>query len=59
MKKLRQQHADLEIFFNATGGFKAETAIVYGLGLDLGIPVHYLHETYKVPIVLPVCAAPF
>ncbi len=57
--KLRKQHADLKIAFNATGGFKAETAILYGLGCELGIPVYYLHETYKVPIVLPVCAAPF
>ena len=57
--KLRKQHPDLVISFNATGGFKAETAILYGLGCDLGIPVYYLHETYKVPIVLPVCAVPF
>ncbi|MCI0535806.1 MAG: putative CRISPR-associated protein [Verrucomicrobiales bacterium] len=59
LKKLKQQHPTLEIAFNATGGFKAETAILYGLGCDLGIPVYYLHETYKVPIVLPVCAVPF
>ena len=59
VRKLREQHANLEIAFNATGGFKAETAILYGLGLELGIPVYYLHETYKVPIVLPICAAPF
>lgn len=57
--KLKKQHPDLEIAFNATGGFKAEAAILYGLGCELGIPVYYLHETYKVPIVLPVCAIPF
>jgi len=59
VRKLRQQHPNLEIACNATGGFKAETAILYGLGCALGIPVYYLHETYKVPIVLPVCAVPF
>ncbi|MCI0535821.1 MAG: putative CRISPR-associated protein [Verrucomicrobiales bacterium] len=59
VKKLKQQHPNLEIAFNATGGFKAEAAILYGLGCDLGIPVYYLHETYKVPIVLPICAVPF
>ncbi len=59
VRKLRKHHPDLEIAFNATGGFKAETAILYGLGCDLGIPVYYLHETYRVPITLPVCAVPF
>ena len=59
VQKLRKRHPDLEIAFNATGGFKAETAILYGLGCDLGIPVYYLHETYRVPIPLPVCAVPF
>ena len=59
VRKMKQQHPDLEIAFNATGGFKAETAILYGLGCDLGIPVYYLHETYRVPITLPVCGCPF
>ncbi|MBI2928888.1 MAG: putative CRISPR-associated protein [Verrucomicrobia bacterium] len=57
--KMRQLHPDLEISLNATGGYKAETAILYGLGCDLGLPVYYLHETYRVPITLPVCAVPF
>lgn len=43
----------------ATGGYKAETAILYGLGCGLGIRVYYLHETYRVPIALPFCAVPF
>ena len=59
VEKLRRQHPDLEVALNVTGGFKAETAIIYSLGCDLGIPVYYLHETYKVPITLPVCAVPF
>ena len=33
--------------------------LVYGLGCDLGFPVYYLHETYRVSITLPVCAVPF
>ena len=59
VEKLRQRHPDLEVALNVTGGYKAETAILYSLGCDLGIPVYYLHETYKVPITLPVCAVPF
>ena len=56
---MKQQHPDLEIALNATGGYKAETAILYRLGCELGLPVYYLHETYRVAITLPVCAAPF
>ena len=59
VQKLRKQHPGLEIALNATGGYKAETAILYGLGCELGIPVYYLHETYRVAITLPVCAVPF
>jgi putative CRISPR-associated protein (TIGR02619 family) len=59
VEKMRQAHPGLEIAFNATGGYKAETAIVYGLGCALGIPVYYLHETYRVAITLPVCGTPF
>lgn len=58
VKRLRQQHPDLEIALNATGGFKAETAILYGLGCALGLRVYYLHETYRVALTLPVCAVP-
>lgn len=59
VRKLRERHPNLEIAFNATGGYKAEIAILYGLGCELGVPVYYLHETYRAPITLPVCAAPF
>ena len=59
VNKMRQLHPDLEIALNATGGYKAEAAILYGLGCELGLPVYYLHETYRVPITLPVCAVPF
>ena len=59
VQKMKQQHPDLEIALNATGGYKAETAILYGLGCELGVPVYYLHETYRVAITLPVCSVPF
>lgn len=51
--KLRARDPHLKIFFNATGGFKAEIAVLYGLGKTLGIPTYYLHETYKCVIDLP------
>ena len=57
--KLRRRHPDLRITPNAPGGYKAETAILYGLGCALGLPVYYLHETYRVPITLPACDIPF
>jgi putative CRISPR-associated protein (TIGR02619 family) len=41
------------IQFNATGGFKAECAVLYELGRTLRIPVYYLHETFKVAVELP------
>ena len=59
VNKMRELHQEVEITLNATGGYKAETAILYGLGCELGLPVYYLHETYRVPITLPVCAVPF
>ncbi len=57
--KLRKLHPQLEIALNATGGYKAETAILYSLGCNLGLRVYYMHETYRVPITLPVCGVPF
>jgi putative CRISPR-associated protein (TIGR02619 family) len=57
--KMRRLHPGLEIAFNATGGFKAEAAVVYSLGCKLGLRVYYLHETYRVPITIPVCGCPF
>jgi len=41
------------IQFNATGGFKAECAVLYELGRALRIPVYYLHESFKIAIELP------
>jgi putative CRISPR-associated protein (TIGR02619 family) len=58
VRKLRRQHPSVEIALNATGGYKAEAAILYGLGCELGLRVYYLHETYRVPITLPICAVP-
>ncbi len=59
IEKLRKQQPDLRIECNATGGFKPETAILYSLGCNLGIPTYYLYETYRIPITLPVCDIPF
>lgn len=53
VRKMRRQSPDLAVAFNATGGFKAEVAVLYGLGRELGIPVYYLHETYRTVIELP------
>lgn len=53
ISRLKRQKPLLKIFFNATGGYKAEIAILYALGKTLGIPVYYLHETYKCVIDLP------
>jgi len=41
------------IQFNATGGYKAECAVLYELGRALRIPVYYLHESFKVAVELP------
>lgn len=41
------------IELNATGGYKAECAILYELGRTLRLPVYYLHETFKVAVELP------
>ena len=57
--KMRELHPEVEISLNATGGYKAEAAILYGLGCELGLRVYYMHETYRVPIILPICAVPF
>lgn len=59
IEKQRKLYPDVEISLNATGGFKAEIAILYGLGCALGLRVYYLHEAYRVPITLPFCAVPF
>ncbi len=42
---------------NATGGFKAQTAVAVLTGQALGVPVHYLHEKFGTPITFPVIAA--
>jgi len=53
VRKMRRQQPDLPIAFNVTGGYKAEVAVLYGLGRELGIPVYYLHETYRAVLELP------
>lgn len=41
------------IQLNATGGYKAECAVLYELGRALRLRVYYLHETFKVAVELP------
>lgn len=53
VKRWMARNPDGEVEFNATGGFKAEVAVLYELGRFLRVPVYYLHETYKTAIVLP------
>lgn len=38
---------------NCTGGFKAESAILYQVGLQLDVPVYYLHESFRCCVDLP------
>ncbi len=56
IKKLREKSPDLWIELNCTGGYKAEVAVLYALGRDLGVPVYYLHDSFKVCITLPEIA---
>jgi putative CRISPR-associated protein (TIGR02619 family) len=51
--KLREKSPDLGIELNCTGGYKAEVAVLYALGRELGVPVYYLHDTFKVCVTLP------
>ncbi len=53
IEKLTAKMPDLKIYINATGGFKAQVAILYGLGKELSIPVYYMHEEYQTAIELP------
>ncbi len=48
--KLQEGH---ELFINANGGLKPETAICMIAGNVLGIPVYYRHELFKTTITLP------
>jgi putative CRISPR-associated protein (TIGR02619 family) len=51
--RLRRNDPGLAIEFNATGGYKAECAVLYELGRTLRLPVYYLHETFQVAVELP------
>lgn len=48
-----QQRRGRQVLINATGGFKAEVAYATTAGLLFGIPVYYLHESFKEIIELP------
>jgi len=49
--KMREQCDSVEI--NCTGGFKAEAAILYSVGLKLKVPVYYMHESFRCCVELP------
>jgi putative CRISPR-associated protein (TIGR02619 family) len=42
-----------DVAIAATGGFKAETAIANLVGVLLGVPVHYIHETFREIVTIP------
>jgi putative CRISPR-associated protein (TIGR02619 family) len=53
VERYRARHPGGQVFFNCTGGYKAEIAVLYELGRFLRVPVYYMHETYRRPICLP------
>lgn len=38
---------------NCTGGFKAESAVLYRVGIELSVPVYYMHESFRCCVDLP------
>lgn len=53
VQRLKKQTPEPDILFCASGGFKSEIAVFYGLGKELGLPVYYMHEIYNIAIELP------
>ncbi len=51
--RLRRNAPGVVIELNCTGGYKAESAVVYELGRALRLPVYYLHESFQVAVELP------
>lgn len=48
-----RRHERDGVLINATGGYKAESAMVTSLGLTLGVAVYYQHESATRAVVLP------
>lgn len=48
-----RRHREAGVAVNATGGFKAETSLAATLGLFMGVPVYYRHETARETVELP------
>ncbi len=48
------QAQGLAVQINCTGGFKAESAILYAVGRELKVPVYYMHESFRCCIDLPM-----
>lgn len=53
IQNLRKNNPDLKIYINATAGFKAQVAVLYGIGKEMNVPVYYMHEEYQTAIELP------
>lgn len=51
IKKMPSSQYDIQL--NITGGFKAESAIIYRVGLNHQLPVYYLHDTFRTCIEMP------
>lgn len=49
----RARHRSAEIYINATGGLKAEVAVVALLAAEFKAPAYYIHESMTEPIFLP------
>lgn len=48
-----REHSEQGVMINATGGYKAEAALVAAVGFWSGVPVYYRHETADRTVVLP------
>ena len=51
IKKMQSAHAEIEL--NITGCFKAESAVIYRVGLEENLPFYYRHESFQTCIDMP------
>ena len=50
--RMKNQVDTIEL--NCTGGYKAESAVLYALGNRLKIPVYYMHESFRCCVEMPL-----
>jgi len=53
IQKAREKNPLVEVFINATGGFKAQIAVAYSVGRLMDARTYYLHESFRSPVFLP------